>query len=93
MVATNNVHYAIPSRRRLATALAAVRARSSLADLDGWLPAGAGAHLRSGFEQARLARYPGTVELAAELGRDLAFDLELVAPRLPDFPSRRATPR
>src|SRR5215218_1450013 len=87
VVATNNVHYATPGRRRLATALAAVRARSSLAELDGWLPAGAGAHLRSGFEQAtRLARYPGAVELAAELGRDLAFDLELVASRLPDFP-------
>jgi error-prone DNA polymerase len=87
VVATNNVHYAIPARRRLATALAAVRARSSLAELDGWLPAWAGAHLRSGFEQAaRLARYPGTVELAAELGQGLAFDLELVAPRLPDFP-------
>ncbi|HTE71069.1 MAG TPA: error-prone DNA polymerase [Actinomycetes bacterium] len=87
VVATNNVHYATPARRRLATALAAVRARSSLADLDGWLPAGAGAHLRSGLEQAtRLARYPGAVELAAELGRALAFDLELVAPRLPDFP-------
>ena len=87
VVASNNVHYATPGRRRLATALAAVRARSSLADLDGWLPAGAGAHLRSGLEQAtRLARYPGTVELAADLGRSLAFDLELVAPRLPDFP-------
>ncbi|HEV3013017.1 MAG TPA: PHP domain-containing protein, partial [Actinomycetota bacterium] len=72
VVATNNVHYATPGRRRLATALAAVRARSSLADLDGWLPAGAGAHLRSGLEQAtRLARYPGTVELAADLGRSL----------------------
>jgi error-prone DNA polymerase len=87
VVATNNVHYATPARRRLATALAAVRARSSLAELDGWLPAGGGAHLRSGFEQAtRLARYPGAVELAAEVGRALAFDLELVAPRLPDFP-------
>ena len=87
VVATNNVHYATPARRRLATALAAVRARSSLAELDGWLPAGAGAHLRSGFEQAaRLARYPGTVERAAEVGRALAFDLKLVAPRLPDFP-------
>jgi error-prone DNA polymerase len=86
-VATNNVHYATPARRRLATALAAVRARSSLAELDGWLPAGAGAYLRSGFEQAaRLARYPGTVELAGEVGRALAFDLKLVAPRLPDFP-------
>ena len=67
VVAANNVHYATPSRRRLATALAAVRASSSLAELDGWLPAGAGAHLRSGLEQAtRLARYPGTVERAAE---------------------------
>ena len=47
-VATNNVHYHRPSRRRLATAMAAVRARRSLDDLDGWLPAAAGAHLRSG---------------------------------------------
>ena len=59
-VATNNVHYATPGRRRLATALAAVRARRSLDEIDGWLPAGAGAHLRSGAEQARrFARYPG----------------------------------
>src|SRR5919108_2562655 len=43
-VATNNVHYATPARRRLATALAAVRARSSLAELDGWLPARARPH-------------------------------------------------
>ena len=38
-VATNNVHYATPSRRRLATTLAAVRARRSLDEIDGWLPA------------------------------------------------------
>ncbi|HEX8858086.1 MAG TPA: error-prone DNA polymerase [Actinomycetes bacterium] len=86
-MATNNVHYAVPRRRRLATALAAVRARRSLHELDGWLPASASAHLRSGFEQAsRLARYPGTVERAAVLGRELAFDLQLIAPKLPDFP-------
>ncbi len=87
VVATNNVHYALPSRRRLATALAAVRARRSLDEVDGWLPASAGACLRSGAEQARrLSRYPGAVERAAELGRACAFDLALVAPRLPDFP-------
>ena len=52
-----------------------------------WLPAGAGAHLRSGAEQARrFARYPGVVEAAAELGRACAFDLALVAPDLPPFP-------
>jgi error-prone DNA polymerase len=87
LVATNNVHYAMPARRRLATALAAVRARRSLDDLAGWLPAGGGAHLRSGDEQARrFARWPGAVELAAELGRACAFDLALVAPQLPPFP-------
>ncbi|HZM39385.1 MAG TPA: PHP domain-containing protein, partial [Acidimicrobiales bacterium] len=87
LVATNNVHYATPDRRRLATALAAVRARRSLDDLAGWLPAAGTAHLRSGDEQARrFARWPGAVERAAELGRACAFDLALVAPRLPPFP-------
>ena len=72
IVATNNVHYHHPARRPLATALAAVRARRSLDDIDGWLPAAAAAHLRSGAEQARrFARYPGVVERAAELGPGL----------------------
>ncbi len=76
-----------PARRPLATALAAVRARRSLDELDGWLPAAATACLRSGAEQARrFARYPGVVERAAEIGRACAFDLRLVAPNLPDYP-------
>ncbi len=87
VVATNNVHYHHPARWRLATALAAVRGRRSLDEIDGWLPAAASAHLRSGAEQARrFARYPGAVERAAELGLACAFDLKLVAPRLPPFP-------
>src|SRR5581483_2809210 len=87
IVATNNVHYHHPARRRLASALAAVRARRSLDDIDGWLPAAASAHLRSGAEQARrFARYPGVVERAAALGRECAFDLALVAPNLPPWP-------
>jgi error-prone DNA polymerase len=86
-VATNNVHYATPARRPLATALAAVRARRSLDELDPWLPAASLAHLRSGDEQARrFARYPGVVERAADIGRAAAFDLSLVAPKLPPFP-------
>ena len=87
LVATNNVHYATPAKRRLATALAAVRSRRSLVEIDGWLPGGAGAHLRSGAEQARrFERYPGVVAAAAELGRACAFDLRLVAPNLPPYP-------
>jgi error-prone DNA polymerase len=87
VVATNNVHYATPSRRRLATALAAIRSRRSLDELDGWLPGGGTAHLRSGAEQAsRFARFPGVVDAAARLGLECAFDLSLVAPDLPPYP-------
>src|SRR5271166_1927204 len=85
-VATNNVHYATPAGYRLATTLAAVRARRPLAELEGWLPAAPVACLRSGAEQARrFARWPGVVERAGELGAACAFDLRLVAPKLPDF--------
>jgi error-prone DNA polymerase len=88
VVVTNNVHYHRPGRARLATAMAAVRGRRSLDDMDGWLPAAASAHLRSAAEQARrFARYPGAVEKAAELGLACAFDLKLVAPSLPPFPT------
>jgi error-prone DNA polymerase len=86
VVATNNVHYATPERFTLASSLAAVRARRSLDDMDGWLPPATARHLRSGDEQARrFARYPGVVEAAAELGRECAFDLSLVAPKLPRY--------
>jgi error-prone DNA polymerase len=85
-IATTGAHYATPSRHRLATALAAVRARRSLEDMDGWLPPAATAHLRSGAEMAqRFTRWPGAVERAAALGRDCSFDLRLVAPDLPPF--------
>jgi error-prone DNA polymerase len=87
MVATNNVHYATPGRFRLATTLAAIRARRPLAELEGWLPAAPTACLRGAAEQARrFARWPGAVGHAAALGAACAFDLRLVAPRLPDFP-------
>ena len=85
-VATTNAHEHAPSRARLRAALAAVRSRRSLDELDPWLPASS-RHLRSGAEQARrFARYPGVVEAAAEIGRACAFDLALVAPQLPPFP-------
>jgi error-prone DNA polymerase len=87
VVATNNVHYATPARRPLATALAAVRARRSLDEIDGWLPAAPFAHLRSPAEQARrFARWPGVVERTVDIARACAFDLKLAAPELPDYP-------
>ncbi|GGH40203.1 error-prone DNA polymerase [Microbacterium album] len=84
VVATGNVHYASPEKARLAAAVAAVRANRSMAELDGWLPAHASAHLRSGEEMAeRFARYPGAVARTVELADELAFPLRRMRPALP----------
>ncbi|MCJ7438875.1 MAG: PHP domain-containing protein, partial [Acidimicrobiia bacterium] len=86
VVATNNVHYATSRQRPLANALAAIRARRSLDELDGWLPAAGFAHLRSaGEQQRRFARWPGAVERSVEIAEACAFDLRLAAPNLPDL--------
>ena len=84
LVATGNVHYARPEQYRLASALAAVRARRSLDEMDGWLPASGAAHLRSGAEMtARFARYPGAVEHTVVVADDLSFQLRRARPKLP----------
>ena len=88
LVATNNVHYATPARRRLATALAAVRARRSLDEIDGWLPGGArrspAVRRRAGPAVRPLSR--AWCSGRPSSGRSCAFDLALVAPNLPPFP-------
>ncbi|KON72365.1 hypothetical protein M768_15445 [Cellulosimicrobium cellulans F16] len=87
LVATTAAHYAHPRDADLAGALAAVRARSSLDDLDGWLPGAPTTHLRSAAEMlARHHRHPQAVATAAALGDECAFDLHLVAPDLPPYP-------
>ena len=86
VVATGNVHFAAPAQARLGQALAAIRARRSLDEMDGWLSAAGTAYLRSGQEMAAgLRRYPGVLERTVELGRQCAFDFKVIAPRLPDF--------
>ena len=86
-VATTAAHYATSERFPLATALAAVRARRSLDEADGWLPPAGTAHLRPGAEMAARfdARHPGAVARAARLGAECAFTIDLVAPDLPPF--------
>ncbi|WP_448060469.1 DNA polymerase III subunit alpha [Cellulomonas hominis] len=87
LVATGNVHYATPRDADLAAALSAVRARSSLEDMDGWLPGAPAAHLRSAAQMlARHRRHPEAVGTAAALAAECAFDLHLVAPQLPPYP-------
>ena len=69
VIATGNVHYASPQDAQLAQVLAAVRARRSLDEMDGWLAASGAAYLRSGAEMARrLRRYPGVCERTPSAG-------------------------
>jgi error-prone DNA polymerase len=87
LIATNNVHYHRRCEADVAEVLAAIGGRRDLETGSGYWPATDQRYLRSPAEmEHRLARYPGAVARAAELGRALAFDLTLVAPRLPDFP-------
>jgi error-prone DNA polymerase len=85
-VATNDVSYASLREYRLAVALAAVRQRASLDEIDIHLPPAPSAYIRSGKEQLRrFRRYPGVIELTGEIAKLSAFDLSLVAPKLPPF--------
>ncbi|AHD20635.1 DNA polymerase [Rhodococcus pyridinivorans SB3094] len=85
-IASTAAHFAHPRRRRLAMAVAAISDRQSLDDAVGRIPPTGGGHLRSGEEMAWLFEaFPGVVHRAAELGRECAFDLRLVAPKLPPF--------
>ena len=87
VVASSNVHYAAPAQARLAQALAAVRARASLDEMNGWLPASGSAYLRSGAEMAqRLTRFPVVFARSVELARECAFSFKVIAPELPDWP-------
>jgi error-prone DNA polymerase len=89
-VATGNVHYTSPRGHKLASAVAAVRARRSLDEMDGWLPASGAAFLHAGAEMAQQFRnFPGAVARSVEYADQLAFNLRVAKPRLPkiDVPS------
>src|SRR5699024_10587622 len=86
VVATTAAHCAGPEDARLASVMASLGARESLETHAAHLPAAGGAHLRSGEEMAQLFdRWPDAVAGAARLGRECAFDLQLIAPELPPF--------
>ena len=86
-IATGNTHYAVPAQARLGQGLAAIRARRSLAEMDGWLAAAGTQYLRSGDEMSMLLRrYPCVLERTVELAEECAFDFGVLAPKLPDCP-------
>lgn len=87
-VASDNVHYARPAEFRTYAALAALRARRTLADLDSWLPAGPVAHLSDpGAMARRYARYPGALARTAKLAESCVIDFDRqIRPGPPRFP-------
>ncbi|MDH3500844.1 MAG: DNA polymerase III subunit alpha, partial [Acidimicrobiia bacterium] len=86
-VATNNVHYADRRDADLSEVLAAIGGRRDLDTADGFRPATDERFLKSIADmERRFRRYPGAVARAAELGKTMAFDLDLLTPQLPDFP-------
>lgn len=87
LVATGNVYAARPGDADLADALTAIRCRSSLDDIDGWLPGTGTTFLCSAAEMYRRHKaFPHAVAATVDYAAECAFDLQLVAPRLPPFP-------
>ncbi|MBU3994982.1 MAG: error-prone DNA polymerase [Actinobacteria bacterium] len=83
-LATGGVHFATAAEAPLAEAVAAIRARRSLDELDPFLPANGAARLRSGAAMhRRFARHPAAVARTAPLAKELAFPLRTARPRLP----------
>ena len=86
VVATTAAHCADPTDSRLASVMAALGARDALETHAAHLPAAGGAYLRSGDEMAEMFdRWPDAVTAADRIGRECAFDLALIAPKLPPF--------
>ena len=84
LVATGAVRCARPTDARLADVLTSTRLVTDLEGARGHLSA-IGRWLRGAQDMALLhRRRPDAVDLAAELASDLAFDLSLIAPDLPD---------
>ncbi|WP_414626825.1 error-prone DNA polymerase [Acidipropionibacterium acidipropionici] len=85
VVATSAAHYATADAFELSCAMAAVRARRSLDEIDGWLPAGPVDRLRSGAEMAGLfSRYPDAVANTVRIAEQTRFSLRSSRPRMPD---------
>lgn len=86
-VATGLVHYARPDGHATYAAVAALRARATLEEIDSWLPPGPGMFLRTPAQAARrFRRYPGAVGHAVDLALAcrIEFDTD-IRPRPPRF--------
>lgn len=83
-VVTGAVHAATLEDTQLAEAVAAIRSRRSLTELDPFLPASGAARLRSGRAMLRrFTKHSEAVPRTAALAHELAFPLRAATPKLP----------
>ncbi len=83
-VATGAVHYARSDHAQLADAMAAIRARRSLDEIDAYLPATGTARIRSGASMLRrFAGHTDAVTRTASIARQIGFPLRTARPKLP----------
>ena len=84
-LATNDVLYHRPQRRRLHDVLTCIRQHVTLANAGRQLEANAERHLKDGAEMARLYRdYPDAIAETARLFGSLAFSLDALRYQYPD---------
>jgi error-prone DNA polymerase len=85
LLATNDVLYHRPERRRLQDVLACIREHVTLNSAGGLLEPHAERHLKAGAEMARLWRdYPSAVAETAALFGELSFSLDELRYQYPD---------
>ena len=84
VIATTAAHVAEPGRARLAAAMAAIRAATPWTRRPAGWPRPARICGRGGDGPA-VRQHPHAVTAAADLGERCAFELALIAPRLPPF--------
>ena len=83
-VVTGAVHYAHSEHAQLADAMAAIRARRSLDELDAYLPATGAARLRTGAAMLRrFDHHADAVTRTAGIARQIGFPLRTARPKLP----------
>ncbi len=87
IVATNNVHYALPDQRRLQDILTCIKHHVTLDNARAFLYPNAQRYLKSPRQMTRLfAAYPEAIPNSLAIASRCDFTLDRLATSLPDFP-------
>ncbi|MCB2229071.1 error-prone DNA polymerase [bacterium] len=86
LVATNDVHYAVPDGRRLGDVLACIKYHTTLDEAGEILYPNAERYLKSADVMIRkFERFPGAIANTVRIAERCAFSMDSLQPDLPDF--------